>query len=110
MGDILFPDNWDKSLTDESGYQLKVELNPTEAEYWDVFDKLTAPTDCGYGMMGGSDDDDDGTWLSELHRIQNPYLYTYVTFEPALSKRLLTPSRYQTRECVPVLVCLLCFC
>lgn len=48
-----------------------------------MFDKLTAPADCGYGSMldiGALDDPDGGAWLSEVYRIQNPYLYTYYMF------------------------------
>ena len=94
MGDILMPESWDRDetadSTDGTGYALKVELSPTDDEYWDVHEKLTAQTECGYGAMdgggesiagGGGDPDPDGNgaWLSEVHRIQNPYLYTYAT-------------------------------
>jgi len=31
------------------------------------------------GGGGDPDPDGNGAWLSEVHRIQNPYLYTYAT-------------------------------
>ena len=41
-----------------------VEVTPADHEYWDVFDKLRAPTHCGWGQM-------DDAWISSLHRVQN---------------------------------------
>ena len=44
-----------------------VEVTPADHEYWDVFDKLRAPTHCGWGQM-------DDAWISSLHRVQNKNL------------------------------------
>ena len=92
MGDISLPENWEIEDGDElrpmAPYKLKVELSPSDDEYWDVHDRLRAPTDCGYGSMGGKigDPKDESAWISSVHRLQNPYLC-----EPFLYHSSLVP-------------------
>jgi hypothetical protein len=50
-----------------------VKVTPAEDEYWNVFDQLRAPTECGWGQM-------DDSWISSLHRIQNSHLHTFYEF------------------------------
>ena len=45
-----------------------VEVTPADHDYWYVFDKLRAPTHCGFGVM-------DDAWISSLHRVQNKHLH-----------------------------------
>ena len=52
----------DKALAEGLG-----EVMPDQEEYWEIFDRMRAPTEFGNGQMAD-------VWISKLDRIQNTQL------------------------------------
>ena len=60
---------------------LLVPVPPTSDEYWEVFDRLRAPSDSTYQTPDSKKEGLDDAWISSVSRIQNTSLYTYYHFQ-----------------------------
>lgn len=103
---MVFPVNWHiaseekievdgKEVTVRIPDEGLVDVSPTTAEYWDVYDRLTAKPNPDFARPGpktGLMSDLDGlsdTWITKLERIQNSDLYTW---HDSVKQKLKTSS------------------
>eukprot|EP01046_Picozoa_sp_COSAG06_P048178 COSAG06_NODE_7149_length_2609_cov_1.361355_1_plen_551_part_10 len=97
--DMEWPETWKVQLVD--GKRVPEDglftVQPTDSEYWDVFDKLRATPDASQarpcpqtGVVSDLKGMDDA-WITDLKRIQNTDLFTFNHFQEVRMAKTMRP-------------------